>query len=88
MTDENEYGLTTFSGEVAISGSISFSCEGSDFSKLKQEIQEFITDHRSDSDQWQDAELSEEEKSQGIRWKRVHKHNNQETAIIRMIPAK
>ena len=84
MTDETGHDLTMFSGEVSIAGSISFSSYGSDFSKIKAELEEFINDHRSDSDQWKEAALSEEEKSQGIQWKKVHKQNSQEMAIIRM----
>lgn len=88
LTNEDEYKETTFHGEVAIAGSISFSSQGNDFSKVKQELQEFIDDHRSDSDQWHEVEFSEQEKSQGIRWKKIHKRNNQETATIRMVSKK
>ena len=83
MIDENNADVITYYGEVAISGSISFSNHGSDLPQLKEELQEFIADHWSDSDQWQNAELSEEEKAQGIVWKMAHKHSKQDTAVIR-----
>ena len=85
QTGKTDDSLTSFSGEVAILGSVSFSREGIDFSKIEEELRAFIRDHRSDSDQWQEAKPSPEEESADMVWKMVHKDNKQDHATIRKV---